>query len=47
MTFLYTEELASHFMMWHTVNDRLNALGVYLKIQNFKGVFNRGAFFFN
>ena len=23
----------------YTVNDRLNTLGVYLKIQNFKGVF--------
>ena len=25
----------------HTVNDRLNALAVYLKIQNLKGVFIR------
>ena len=25
----------------NTVNDRLKALGVYLKIQNFKGVFIR------
>ena len=25
----------------HTGNDRLNALGVYLKIQNFKGAFIR------
>ena len=23
----------------HTVNDRLNALGIYLKIQNCKGAF--------
>ena len=25
----------------HTVSDRLNALGVYLKIQKFKGAFIR------
>ena len=25
----------------NTVNDRLNVLGVYLKIQNFKGAFIR------
>ena len=25
----------------HTVNDQLHALGIYLKIQNFKGEFIR------
>ena len=28
-----------HCNILHTVSDRLNTLGVYLKIQNFKGVF--------
>ena len=45
MTFSFTVEISyliygEYLSVEVTLNDRLNALGVYFKIQNFKGAFN-------